>query len=136
MRVVLDTNVLVSAIFWKGNESPIIQLVEEGKLTLVTSLPILKELKKVLSYPKFPLDKEKVNEQVEYFFLAQLVSPTQKLNLIPQDPSYNKFLECALTGKADYIVSGDRHLLDLKEFQGIKIITGEELLTILNTKKE
>lgn len=135
MRIVPDTNVLVSAIFWEGNQSKIIELVEMGKLTLITSLPILDELKKVLSYPKFALDEEKVNEQVEYyFFLAELVSPTQKVDLIQNHPSHNKFLECALEGEVEYIVSGDQHLLNLKEFKGIKIVNGEELLEILNTK--
>lgn len=134
MRVVPDTNVLISAIFWEGNESKIIELAEEGSLTLVTSLPILEELKEVLSYQKFALNKEKVNEQVEYyFFLAELVSPTEKVDLIQEDPSDNKFLECARKGEAEYIVSGDQHLLRLKEFKGIQVVKGEELLEILNT---
>ncbi|MFW6111103.1 MAG: putative toxin-antitoxin system toxin component, PIN family [Thermoproteota archaeon] len=135
MKVVPDTNILVSAIFWKGNESRIIELTEEGKLTLVTSLPILEELKRVLSYQKFALNEEKVNEYVEYyFFLAGLVSPTQKVNLIQNDPSDNKVLECAQEGEVDCIVSGDQHLLDLKKFKGIEIVKGEELLEILNTE--
>lgn len=128
-----DTNVMVSAIFWEGNESKIIELVEEGELKLITSPLILDELKKVLSYKKFELEKKKVNEQVEYYLLlAELVFPTEKIDLVQDDPSDNKFLECAREGEAEYIVSGDRHLLDLEEFEGIKIVKARELLKILN----
>lgn len=132
MRVVADTNVLVSAIFWEGNESKIVELVEEGELELITSVQILDELKKVLSYDKFELKDGKVNEHVEYYlFLAELVSPDEDVDAIRDDPSDNKFLECAMEGKADYIVSGDRHLLDLEEYTGIEIVSARELLEIL-----
>lgn len=133
MRVVADTNVLVSAIFWEGNESKIVELVEEGELELITSVQILDELKKVLSYDKFELKDGKVNEHVEYYlFLAELVSPDEDVDAIRDDPSDNKFLECAMEGKADYIVSGDRHLLDLEEYTGIEIVSARELLKILS----
>lgn len=132
MKIVADTNVLVSAIFWEGNESKIVELVEEGELELITSVQILDELKKVLSYEKFELDDGKVNEHVEYYlFLAEIVSPDEDINEIQNDPSDDKFLECARKGKVDYIVSGDRHLLDLENFKGIEIVSAGELLEIL-----
>ncbi len=132
MRVVTDTNVLVSAIFWEGNESKIVELIEEGELELITSVQILDELKKVLSYEKFELEERKVNEHVDYYlFLAELVSPNEEMDFIRDDPSDNKFLECAREGKADYLVSGDHHLLDLEDFKEIEIVSAGELLQIL-----
>ncbi len=112
MKIVSDTNVIVSAIFCEGNESEIIELIEEGKLKLITSVPILNELRKVLSYEKFGLDEEEINNLVEYIlFLAETISPKQDLDIIKEDASDNKFLECAKEAEADYIVSGDQHLL-------------------------
>ncbi|OKY77434.1 MAG: PIN domain containing protein VapC [Candidatus Methanohalarchaeum thermophilum] len=135
MKIVSDTNVIVSAIFWEGNESEIIELIEEGELKLITSPPILNELRKVLSYDKFGLDEEEINNLIEYIlFLAETISPKQDLDIIKEDTSDNKFLECAKEGEADYIVSGDQHLLKIEEFKGTKIVNAKELLEILGKR--
>jgi len=64
---------------------------------------------------------------------SELAVPKRKVNVVKQDPDDNKFIEAALEGEADYIVTQDRHLLKLKEFEGIKIVTPEEFLRILKT---
>lgn len=131
-RVVADTNILVSAIFWDGNESKIIELAEQGDLKLLTSVPILNELKEVLAYEKFQLSEEVINERIEYYLvLADTVSPKSSVEVIQEDPEDDKILACAVGGDADYIVSGDEHLLNLEEFKGVRIATAGELLKIL-----
>lgn len=135
VSIVADTNVLVSALFWEGNESKIMDMVEGGSLRLVTSLPILNELKKVLTHEKFKLDEETANERVEYLLvLADLVSPRRKVNAIKEDPPDNRILECAQEGNVEYVVSGDGHLLKLGKFRKIKIVTARELLGILQSE--
>ncbi len=132
MRVVTDTNILVSAIFWKGNESEIIGLAGKGKIKLLTSAALLDELRKVLKDKKFRLDEQTIENHVQYILtISELVSPRGRLNVIREDPADNMVLECASEGKARYIVSGDKHLLQLGRFRGTKIVRAKELLDIL-----
>lgn len=132
VAVVVDTNVIVSALLWEGNESKIIGLVEEGKIKLLTSVALLDELKKVLMYERFGLGEKTADDNVKYILtISEIVSPKRWLRVIREDPADDRVLECALEGKAGYIVSGDRHLLRLKEFRGIKIVHAKELLGIL-----
>lgn len=133
-RLVADTNILVSAVFWDGNESKIIELAEEGELKLLTSIPILNELKEVLAYEKFQLSEETINERIEYYLvLADTVPSKSSVEVIQEDPEDNKVLACAIQGDADYVVSGDEHLLNLKEFKEVKIVTASRLLEILGS---
>lgn len=132
VKVVADTNVIVSALLWDGNESKIIGLVEEGKIKLFTSVALLDELKKVLKYERFGLEEKTVDDNVKYILtVSEIISPKRRLRVIREDPADDKVLECALEGKTRYIVSGDKHLLRLKEFRKIKIIRAKELLDIL-----
>jgi len=129
IRAVADTNILVSAIFWEGNESKVIHLVEEGKLRLYISPKLLKELKDVLSYEKFGLDKKEIEESIEYILtFTEVILPKRRVNLIQEDPPDNRVLECALQCRANYIISGNHHLLQLKEFKKIKIVDAGELV--------
>jgi putative PIN family toxin of toxin-antitoxin system len=132
-KVVADTNVIVSALFWRGNESKIIDLVEKGKIKLFTSVALLDELKKVLGYERFGLGEKTVDDNVKYILtISEISSPKRRLKIIREDPADDKVLECALEGKVRYIVSGDMHLLRLRKFRGIRIIRAKELLNILN----
>ena len=125
-KVVLDTNVLVSSLLKPESKArQIYKLVLRGKIKLYTSKPLLSELERVLEYPKFKI--ERFQRQVflkNLTRIAILVHPTQKINLIKEDPPDNRFLECAVAAGVDYLVSGDnKHLLPLKDFQGVKIVT-------------
>jgi putative PIN family toxin of toxin-antitoxin system len=132
VAVVADTNVIVSALLWEGNESKIIGLVEEDKIKLLTSVALLDELKKVLMYERFGLDEKTVDDNVKYILtISKIIQPKSGLRVIREDPGDDRLLECALEGKARYIVSGDEHLLRLKEFRGIKIVRAKELLGVL-----
>lgn len=133
VKVVADTNVIVSALFWRGNESKIIDLVEKGKIKLFTSVALLDELKKVLGYERFGLGEKTVDDNVKYILtISEISSPKRRLKIIREDPADDKVLECALEGKVRYIVSGDMHLLRLRKFRGIRIIRAKELLSILD----
>ncbi len=131
MKVTLDTNVLVSGTLWEGASSKIIDKAERKEVEIILSPAILEEYKEVMEYDEI---KEKIKEQglvVKVAFqslgsLATIVQPKEKIEVVKEDPDDNSILECAREGKADAIVTNDKHLLKLKEFEGIKILTPEE----------
>jgi putative PIN family toxin of toxin-antitoxin system len=137
MRVVLDVNVIVSAaISAGGSPGKILDLWEQDKFDLVVSRPILEELERVIHYPKIQQKYDLPNEHIDKLLglignQAITVNPSKKLTVIEKDPSDNRYLECAKEGNAAYIVTGNKHLLDLKEYNGIMILTPTGFLTIL-----
>lgn len=128
-RVTLDTNTLISATIAKGNEYELLKLAQLGKIKLVLSLQILKEFKEVISRPRFNYTIPVIDEIVERILnISEIIIPKEKVNIVKEDPSDNKFIECALSGNVNYIVSGDNHLLKIKQYKGIKIIRTSEIL--------
>jgi len=128
IKVVLDTNVFISALFWKGAPYQIFKRILEGAILNFISPKILEELKSRL-LEKFKLPPEKVKEFLEIIvFNSQIVYPKKKLSVVKKDPEDNKILECALEAKASFVISGDKHLLEIKEYKGIKIISPKEFL--------
>jgi uncharacterized protein len=131
MRVVLDTNVFVSAVFGRTLQ-PLFDYWRQGAFVLIVSNEIVQEYFGVLLRPKFKLTHDIIDPiMAQIFHLAEFVIPKYEINIIGTDPSDNKFLEAALAGKAAYVVSGDSHLLDLDSYEGIKILTAREFLTLL-----
>lgn len=134
MIIVCDTNVLISAaLFPNSPPDEIIQLVREGSIEMAISPEILSEFKRVLK-GKFSMPKEEIKEITESIEeIAAIVKPTKRINLIKQDPTDNKILECALKAKADYIISGDtKHLQPIKEFEGISILSPAKFLAAIS----
>ena len=134
-KLVLDTNALISGILWDGNEAAIIEKAEKREIQLFISSIILKELEGVLKRDKFIKrlkDKEYTVEKavVKLALTATLIKPDIIINKIKDDPDDNRVLECALAAEAESIISGDAHLLNLKEFEGIKILRASEFLKI------
>jgi uncharacterized protein len=132
-RVVLDTNVIVSGLGWRGAPAAILDAVGDGRLVLVTSAPLLAELRRVLEYPKLA-KVIKGGAQLADLVAASgvVVAPGRVLTVVSDDDDDNRVLEAAIEGSADYIVSGDADLLDLGSFEGIPIITpGEFAATVL-----
>lgn len=128
IKVVLDTNILISATFWKGPSHEITLLAAKQKISCFTSLEMLYEYARILKRD-FKQQENQIEEKVRGILLfSQITNPTTKINIIKEDPEDNKVLEAAIEAKADYIVSGDRHLLTLKEFKGIKIVKAREFL--------
>ena len=130
-----DTNILISATFWDGNESRLIERVEEKDVVMVTSPEILDEFRRTLAKDRFSLTEDEIDDTVSRMsLLAMIIHPRTKVNVVKDDPGDNKFLECAVAGIAKYIVSGDRHLLDLERYKAIKIMAASEFLKLLNEK--
>lgn len=133
MKVVLDTNIFISGIFWKGKCNEIINLWRNDKFTLVTSLEIISELIDVLNDFKIKLTEDLIRDWRDLIIKnSNIVEIRGNINLIKEDPDDNMFIETALEGKADYIISQDNHLLNIKEYSGIKIINPEEFLDLFN----
>ena len=124
IKVVLDTNVLISAFVFGGNPRKIFEKAISEKIHLFISEPLLDEIKRVLSRPKFSYSPKAIQTIIhELLLVSDLVTPTKTINLIKSDPDDNKILECAIESKADFIVTGDYHLLDLESYHKIKIIS-------------
>lgn len=130
IKVVLDTNIFISGIFWEGNFcAKIIDLWREGKIVLVSSIELIKELVKTLRDFKIQMDENMIKSWKELIIKNSImVELTEKISVIKEDSGDNKFLEAAIAGEVEYIVSQDRHLLNLKEFREIKIVKPEEFL--------
>ena len=128
MRVILDTNVFVSGIFWEGNFcSQIIEKWRKRKFDLVSSIEILDEFMRTLKNFKIKMPDDMIEEWRNLIIEnSNIVEPTIKLDVIKDDPDDNKFLEAGITGNVDLIISQDKHLLKLREYQGIKILRPEE----------
>lgn len=143
-RIVIDTNILVSAILTPGgNPAKILKLVLEGKFTLIISPAILEEASRVFNYPRLAklMKKNKITKEEVYDFLDKMskiavITPGKlEIDAIPNDPADNKILACGLEGNADFIISGDHHLLNLKIFQGTKIISPATFLKTTKSEK-
>ena len=140
IRAVLDTNILVSALITKKSSAPL-QLYKAftiKQFLLITSPSILAEVedvinrKKVIKYHRRNLEQRKeIMKQLVKLSYVTLESVTTEDVIIERDPDDDKFLDAAIEGNADFIVSGDRHLLDLKAYEGIKILTPKEFLQLL-----
>jgi len=132
VKVVVDTNVLVSATLFGGNPEKVMDLVREGKIKLIISEEILGEFKEVLK-KKFGFSPDYAELTAsDIKEISSLVAPTQKVDIVEKEAD-NRILECGVEGKAGYIVSRDkRHLLPLKEYRGIKIISPAQFLRVIS----
>lgn len=128
IKVVLDTNVFISALFWKGNPHKIVSLALDKKISVYTSPDILVELEKVLKRD-FDEDRETIERQISFILeYARVVKPFVEVDVVKDDPDDNKIIACALVAKVDFVVSGDPHLFKIKEIFGIKILKPKEFL--------
>ena len=137
MRIVLDANVLVSALIsGKGAPAQILAYWQEDKFDLVISPATLDELHRVLHYPRLRERYHLPERRIECFLhllarQAILVVPSQELTVIERDPADNRYLECAQARGAEVIISGDQHLLELEEYKGIQILRPAGFLALL-----
>jgi len=133
-RIVLDTNVLVSAILFGGPPRDVLELAISGAIDCSLSLVILDELREVLCRPKFGFSLEQSLQVLEELHaVCDVIQPTDRLLVLASDPDDNMILECALASKADFIVSGDRHLLDLAKFRDVLIVRPSDYLKTIRT---
>ena len=131
-RIVVDANVFVSIILGGSLSETLYKELQEGQFKLVSTKKMLDELKDVLSRPKFAFDSQHSHNILNFLKAnAEFVEPAGNLTIC-RDPKDNMVLECAAAGKADFIVTGDKDLLVLKECSGVPIITPQAFLKQLN----
>lgn len=137
IRIVLDTNLFVSAILKPGsNPDLILHLVKDEKVLLLMSDSICHEISRVLDYPKIRKRLTISDEELKSFMqllnaVAIMTPDTLVLPLLEADPDDTKYLVCAVEGRADFIISGDHHLTDLVMYRGIRIVTPADFIQIL-----
>jgi len=133
LKAVLDTNIYISAILFGGNPERIRRLSKEGKVEILISEAIIGEIAEVLRR-KFNWQSWQISQVIdEIRGFTTLVVPKRTISQIKEDEADNRVLECAVEGGAQYIVSGDkRHLLSLREYQGIRIVKVEEFLKVVD----
>lgn len=142
MRVVLDANILISAIISrKGSPAQILVLWEQEMFDLIISPPVLAELERVIHYPRIRKRYNLPEEQVDQFIQlistqAISVDPSIEITVIEKDLTDNRYLECAVAGGASYIITGDSHLLELKEYKGIIILPPTGFLALVESEKK
>jgi uncharacterized protein len=123
-RVVFDTNVLISAYLWPGIPRAALDIIRSGRSTLVSAQPAIEEFVRVLGYRKFGLSPQEIAPLVDDLMsISTIVHPRHTVDVVTRDPTDNLFLEIALQGKCSVLVSGDRHLLDLRRYRRIHIMT-------------
>lgn len=136
IRVVFDTNILIASVLsQRGSPYQYLQLANLGKIQSVTCQEILDEFREKLQF-KFRYSLEKVESEVAMIAnCSELAIISNTLNVIITDPDDNMVLECAVVGHANYIVTGDKkHLLPLKNYQGIEIVNAADFLSLIAQK--
>lgn len=128
--VVLDTNVYLSGIIFGGNSRHLLDLTIAKKITAITSPAILLEISQKLE-KKFKWNKNQIFLTIKTIAKsAKLVTPSKKLLIVKVDKNDNKIIEAAVESKANFIISGDKHLLRIKKYQQIKIVSPAEFLAL------
>ena len=135
-KVVLDVNVWVSALPWGGKPAEIVKAAEGGKVVIFVSEAIVGEISQVLNYPKlrkvYQAAGLRYKDLVEAVLkVVRFVEVSKRVNVVVEHPADNKFIECALAASAEYIVSGDRHLLKIGSHQKTRILSVSEFLQCL-----
>ena len=140
LKVVVDANIFVSAtIKDQSNPAWVLNLVKEKRIGLVLSPDILAEIEAVLSYPRLKkihqLGTEAIKAHLEKIrSISRVVDPVRRLEVIKEDPSDDIYLECAVEGQADFIISGDRHLKDLEAYEEIRIMDPATFLKTIQSE--
>ena len=132
LRVVFDTNVYISAILSSGNPRRVLEMASRNEIELLISDPIFSEIERVLRTKVFKSELQVTTTLSGIGDISILVSPGMKLSVIDRHEADNRIIECAVQGEAQYVVSGDHHVLSLKEYQGIKILSPTEFLEEIN----
>ena len=133
MKIVLDVNIYISSFFWGGNPKAIIERIIFGADELFISKDILNEIECVVNRPKFHAEKDMIN----YFLssiedIGNIITPLDVIKNGSRDKKDNKYLECAIAANAEFVISGDIHLLELKKFGKINIVSAKEYLDLVN----
>jgi len=138
MKVVLDTNVIISGLLWKRSTKALFDLADHKKIKVCLTPKIISEIIKVLNYPKIKKQLDSIGltigEIISYLFQVSKLYPDIDVNIDLPDKSDKVFLSASVISGAGYLITGDRHLLALKRFQKIKILKPNEFLKELKNK--
>lgn len=139
MRIVLDTNVLISSLV-AGKSAPaqILARCNAGELELLVSLDTLAELRRVLGYPRIQKRLHYSAEQIDAYIdllpqIGVMVDQVPTVRAVPDDADDDKFIALALAGNASYLVTGDDHLLSMRQYQGITILKPAPFISLWKT---
>lgn len=128
-KVVIDTNVFISAFGWDGKPEAVLLMMERRRIVNCMSSAIYAELQKVVAYPKLKFSPALQVNILEFVFAwSCFVQPNETIAVITDDPDDNKFLACAVAARAAFIISGDPHLLGLGSFRSIPVVTPVQFL--------
>ena len=137
MKAVLDTNVLISGVISTGVTHDVLVNGFRGEYDIIVSVATLTGFREtLLKYPeKFHMDEADVQQEVETVrYFAEFVDPAESIIAVEEDPDDDKFLEAAVAGNVDYVVSGDQHLLELGSFRGIEIVDPRTFYELLDVE--
>jgi len=137
MRVVIDTNVFISALLFKGHSAKLLKHWQNGDFIFLICRQILEEYIRVLNYPKFELSQEEISSLVKEELLpfVQVVIVKEHVSVIKDDPSDDIFISAALAGRADAVISGDSHLLQIQQYEGIPVIGIKDFFALLGDQQ-
>jgi len=136
-KVVIDTNIFISGFGWGGKPGVVLTLLENNQIKNYISPEIFEELKRAISYPKLKFPASFQNEILEFaFFHSEFVQPTEHVSVVAGDPADDKFLECALAAHAEFVISGDPHLVKLGKYRAIEILNVASFLRLLQSADE
>lgn len=140
-RAIVDTNILIRAVIMpSGTVGPVITRLRDGDYTLVYSAPLIDELLEKLTLPrireKYHLNDQDIDDLLALIALrGELVTPTRKVKIC-RDPQDDMFIEAALAGNAEVVVTGDEDLLTVKEFETVRFITPRAFLALLDQRQQ
>jgi putative PIN family toxin of toxin-antitoxin system len=137
LKVVLDTNVLVSGLLCTGETSKVVRLWQDRKIIPVISRETFEELRTVVQYPKFGLNRQEIRDLIEFEILPyfEVLDVVQKIQNVCRDPEDDKFIACTISAGVDYLVTGDRDLSDMKRYKNIRILTIAEFISLFDLKR-
>lgn len=134
IRVVLDTNILISVLLFKGKLSRMVELWQKGKIIPILSKETFDELRAALEYPKFSLSRAEIKSLIENEILPffEVTDVSKHVKGVCRDPEDDKFLSCAISANVDWIVTGDKDLSDLKKYEFVRIIHASEFIKMVD----
>ncbi|MEW6676156.1 MAG: putative toxin-antitoxin system toxin component, PIN family [Nitrospirota bacterium] len=134
-KVVLDTNIFISGIGWNGKPEEVLKHIKDQQIINYASTEIFEEIRWVVLYSKLRFPEPLQIKILEFvLFYSEFVEPQERILVVTEDPDDNKFLECAIEAKAEYIISGDPHLINIRKFRTVKVVDVNEFLDILSKK--
>lgn len=139
MKVVLDTNVIISGLLWKAHTRVLFDLIDEGRIQLCLTFQIIKEIERVLNYSHIKRQLNSIDltvaEIIGYLLQVSHIYPDTEIDVDILDQSDKIFLAAAQVSNAQYLITGDKHLLTIESFQETKIIQPREFITLFNGNK-